>query len=65
MYLFFCFCSIHIFTYAINKRFYRRTNVRPHKISQIRWGPQPRGGAFGGSGPPSFLVPRKFVSKIW
>jgi len=36
MYLFFCFCSIHIFCYAVNKTFYRRTNVRPQKINQIR-----------------------------
>jgi len=36
MYLFFCFCSNSHLYYAVNKTFYRRTNVRPQKISQIR-----------------------------
>jgi len=36
MYLFFCICSIHIFYYAVNKTFYRRTDVRPQNLSQIR-----------------------------
>ena len=36
MYLFFCFCSIHLLYCAVNKTCYRRTNVRPQKISQRR-----------------------------